>query len=92
MDSKKIQLIEITPQQLETAILDGVKIQIENLKENFLPERPTEYLTRQEVAKMLKVDLSTLHNWHKKGKLVPYGLGGRVYYKRSDLDIAIIKL
>jgi len=92
MKSKAIQLIEITPEQLENAILDGIKLQLENLKENFVPKTPVEFLTRQEVAQMLKVDLSTLHNWHKKGKLIPYALGGRVYYKRVEVEKAMVKL
>lgn len=89
---KSIQFIQVTPEQLETAILDGVKIQLENLKDSFQAKESTEFLTRQEVAEMLKVDLSTLHNWHKKGKLIPYGLGGRVYYKIKDVENAMVKL
>ena len=46
-------------------------------------------LSRNEVAKLLKIDLSTVHNWTKKGKLLAHGLGNRVYYKRSEVEAAI---
>jgi hypothetical protein len=89
---EQIQLIQITPEQLQEAIIDGVKIQLDDLKNHFQPKIPTEYLTRVEVKELLKVDLSTIHNWSKRGKIQAYGLGGRVYYKRSEIDSVIIPL
>jgi excisionase family DNA binding protein len=87
-----VQFIQITPEQLQNAIIDGVKNQLEDLKLHFQPKEPTELLTRQEVASFLKVDLSTIHNWCKSGKLLPYGIGKRVYFKRADLERSIIPL
>ncbi len=51
-----------------------------------------ELMTRQEVAKHLKIDLSTLHHWTKAGILKKYGIGKRVYYKRSEIENAIVEL
>ncbi|WP_312557993.1 helix-turn-helix domain-containing protein [Empedobacter brevis] len=56
------------------------------LAEEFQPKKPVEYLSRTETAKLLKVDLSTLHRWTKTNLLTAYGLGNRVYYKRSEID------
>ena len=86
------QLHNTTPEQLQDAILQGVKQQLEELKKQYQPKEPEEYLSRSEVAKMLKVDISTIHNWGKAGKIKRYGLGNRVYYKRSELERAIIQL
>ena len=86
---KTLQLIGITPEQLQEAIIEGVRAQLDELKNNFQPKSPTEYLTRDEVSKLLKIDLSTVHNWSKRGKLIPYGIGTRVYYKRSEVESAI---
>ena len=84
--------IEITlPEELQTDI-DFIKSELKDFKKNFQPKEPTEYLTRQEVSKMFSIDLSTVHNWTKKGKLIPYGLGGRIYYKRSEIETALIKI
>ncbi len=74
---------------LECLVLD-IKQSSNELKQNFEPKIPTEYLTRSEVAEMLKCDLSTIHNWTKKGKLIPYGIGNRVYYKRHEVEAVLI--
>jgi len=50
------------------------------------------YLTRQELASMLKCDLSTIHNWTKAGILNSYGIGNRVYYKKTEVEMAILPL
>ena len=89
---KMIQLIQVTPQELQEEILKGIKAQIEGLKDSYQPKEPTEYLTRKEVSELLKINLSTVYNWTNKGKLIPYGLVGRVYYKRSEIEEALIKL
>jgi len=83
---EQIQFIQVTPDQLQNAILTGVQKQLSELKEQFQPKEPTEYLTRNEVKDLLKVDLSTVHNWTKKGKLNAYGIGHRVYYKRDEVE------
>lgn len=67
-----------------------IKNELANLKHNFQPIFPTEYLTPKEVADMLKCDLSTVHNWKKKKILIPYGIGSRVYYKRSEIEAALV--
>lgn len=87
-----IQLLQITPEQLQQAILDGVKKQLEDLKRDFQPKEPNIYMTRSEVASMLKIDLSTVHNWAKSGKLKPYGIGSRVYFKKEEVENSIIKI
>ena len=89
---KSIQFVQVTPEQLQEAILQGVKSQLEQLSKNFQPKEPEEYLTRNEVAEMLKVDLSTVHNWGKSGRLKRHGIGNRVYFKRSEVEQAIVEL
>ena len=61
-------------------------------KKHFEPKSPTEYLTRNEVSKLLSVDLSTVHNYTKKGLLQSYQIGSRVYYKRNEIENALVKL
>jgi len=84
-------LHEVTPEQINT-LFEGLQNQIKELKTNFEPTKPTELLTVNEVAEMLKVDRSTLWNWQQKGTLVPFGIGARVYYRRSDIEKALILL
>jgi excisionase family DNA binding protein len=84
-------LREVSPEQI-TSMFEGLQNQLLELKASFQPKQPTEYLTRNEVSELLKCDLSTLHNWVKKGKLTAYGIGSRIYFKRSDIDSILIPL
>lgn len=89
---EQVQFIQTTPEQLQAEILKGIKIQIDDLKNHFKPKEPKEYLTRQEVAQMLNVDISTIHNWCKSKKLNPLGIGARVYFLRSEIESSITPL
>ena len=72
--------------------IELIKQELINLKKSFQPKEPTEFLTRQEVASLLKIDLSSVHNWTKKKILQSYQCSGRVYYKRKEVENAIVKL
>ncbi|KZE82868.1 helix-turn-helix domain-containing protein [Myroides marinus] len=50
---------------------------------------PEELLTREEVAEFLKVNLSTVSTWTSQGRLTCYGMGGRRYYKKSEIMAAL---
>lgn len=91
MSDKITQLHSLEPQQILNPIME-LKESIEDLKKYFQPITPTEFLARQEVSSLLKIDLSSVHNWTKKGILTAYQIGGRVYYKRSEVENAIVKL
>jgi hypothetical protein len=92
MQNGTIQFIQITPEQFHETIISGVKLELEKLKTEFQPKQPTELLTRNEVKELLKIDLSTVHNWTKRGKLKAYGIAGRIYYKRSEVEQALTPL
>lgn len=81
-----IQFVQYSPDQLKSEIIEAQKIQFQEFLKHFTPKQPNEYLTRQEVAQMFNVDLSTIHNWCKSKKLKPLGLGSRVYFLRSDIE------
>lgn len=87
-----VQFIQTSPQQLKELISNDVREQLEELKKTFQPKEPNEYLTRNNVAEMLSVDLSTVHNWTKKGILHAKQIGGRILYLRDEVECAIVKL
>lgn len=89
---KQIQFVQTTPDQLREEILSGVKTQIQELKNDFQPKVPTEYLTRKETKDLLRIDLSTLSTHTKNGLLKSYGIGNRVLYKRAEVEEAIQEL
>lgn len=84
---KQIQFIGTTPTDLITELENSlIQKLMAQLSAQFQPIQPTEYLTRSEVCKLLKIDLSSLHRWRKEGKIPSYGIGNRVYFKRSEVD------
>ena len=88
-------LNEINFNNLPTAVAkvyaEIIKIskEVAEIKKSFEPKSPTEFLTRTEVKELLKCDITTVHNYTKKGKLVKFCIGNRVYYKRSQVEAAI---
>lgn len=89
MEKGTLQFIQTTPEQLNEAIISGVKMELDKLKAEFQLKQPTEFLTRNDVKDLLKIDLSTVHNWTKRGKLKAYGIAGRIYFKRSEVEQAL---
>ncbi|RZL69050.1 MAG: DNA-binding protein [Pedobacter sp.] len=87
-----IQFIQVTPEQLQNEIENGIKNHLDEFLKHFKPKQPHEYLTRKDVADMFGVDISTVHNWCKTRKLKPLGLGARVYFLRSDIESSLIPL
>ena len=87
-----IKFIQIEPNELKSLLMEGVQQVINQIREEFQPKTPTEYLTRKEVAKMLHIDLKTLKNWTKNRVLTSYGIQRRVYYKRDEVERAFIEL
>ncbi len=84
--------IQLNAEQLQTEILKKLKAELLELSKNFQPKEPKEYLTRQDVAELFQVNISTVSNWKNDGVINAYGMGGRVYYKRSEIDKAMIKI
>ena len=87
-----IKFIQIEPNELKSLLMEGVQQVVNQIREEFQPKTPTQYLTRKQVAKMLDINLTTLNNWTNKGVLISYGIQGRVYYKRDEVERAFIEL
>jgi excisionase family DNA binding protein len=49
------------------------------------------FFTVEQVCEILGVDRTTLHNWNKNRTLKSGKIGGRVIYRKSDIDAAIKK-
>ena len=82
----------IYPEQLREDIL-SLKSELAEIKLNLQkPTENTKYLGRKEVAEMLDVNISTIHNWTVKGILTALQIGGRIYYRKKDVEAALIEL
>jgi excisionase family DNA binding protein len=87
-----IMLQNLSPMELEELIRKAVSEQLEEFRRSLSTEKPDELLTREEACLLLKISLTSLWNWTKKGKIMAYGIGNRVYYKRAELMESLIRI
>ncbi len=87
-----IQFIGTNPTDLITELKNSLIPELTaQLSAQFQPKEPTEFLTRNEVCAMLKINLSTLYRWCKDGTLSSFGIGNRVYFLRSHIEEVLMK-
>lgn len=89
---KKTLLIEISPDQLDEKLNRIAQLILSNQPDTTKIINGEVYYTRRQVADLFQVQLSTIHNWVTKGVLKSYGLGNRVYFKKSEIELALIPL
>ena len=87
-----MQIIEFKLPENLTEELKALREELHDIKANLKHKKPTEYLSRNEVAEMLKINISSVHNWTQKGILQAYQCGGKIFFKRLEVEKAIIKL
>lgn len=88
-----IQIQNTTLNEFENFIVECIKRHLDEIKKLFnINPTSSELMTREEVALYFKINLSTLYAWTKKGKLRAYAIEGRVYYKRAEIEKAIVEL
>ena len=69
-------------EQLDT-MLDGIESMNEKSRASFSNER---FLTDREVSARLKVSRRTLQDYRNNGTIAYYQLGGKIFYKESDIE------
>lgn len=74
-------LIEQIVEQVTANVLEV----IQNKEESVQPDIFDEYIPKTEVRGKL-ASSSTLWNWENKGKLKLYAIGGKRFYKRTDIE------
>lgn len=63
--------------------IDGIDFEIPS---NKVEQDRAIYLTRHEVCKLLKISLPTLHRYTRDSILKSYRIGGKVRYKREEVE------
>jgi hypothetical protein len=93
MKSTQTHVYQITPEELTDNILIGVDSKLREFFDKYHPPQKDkeELLTVEETIKILKCSKQALWNWRKNDILPSYRLGNRVYYKKSDIYLKLIK-
>jgi len=86
------QVHGITAKELKESIINDVRSELSEFSKTFQSKEPEEYITRKEAAKIFKVSLVTISEWGKKGILKPYRLGKFIRFKKSELELALVKI
>ena len=86
------EIIVVSPKELQNVVENAVKDQLDKIKKGEYGEPLSEYLTIAELSKLLNINRATIYTWTRKGILQSYGIGRRVYFKRIEIDKALIKL
>ena len=84
-------ITQVSPGELQTMINEAMASQLKSIQLSSTTSHE-EYLTTVEVSKLFKISISTVHNWRKSGTLVACQIGGKVFFKRSDIDNAVVQL
>lgn len=93
MKTNSILLQELTASELQNLFAETVKDQITAVLRELQRSQYNEILlSREETANLLKIDISTLHTWDKKGFIKSYGIGHRRYYKRAEILQSLIEV
>jgi hypothetical protein len=90
MITKTIEIQEITVDELADKVADKLLNKIKHYLDDLHTNESDVYLTRQETADFLKINITTLWNWTNKGKIKSYGIGNRRYYNKQEI-IALLK-
>ena len=90
MITKTIQIQEITVDELADKVADKLLNKIKHYLDDLHNNESDVYLTRQETADFLKINITTLWHWTNKGKIKSYGIGNRRYYNKQEI-IALLK-
>ncbi|HOZ13421.1 MAG TPA: helix-turn-helix domain-containing protein [Tenuifilaceae bacterium] len=74
-----------------TKILIAMQGIIEELRAYIMPKNNDEWLDTKSAAKFMGVSLRTIMNYKEKGMINYSKFGGKLYFKKSDLQTVIEK-
>ena len=92
MEATIIQIEKVNAKDLLDRFT-GIENMIKELKESIKPTTPpNDYLSRQDIATLFQVTVTTVHDWTRKGILKAYKVGNRVYFKRAEVEQSFTRI
>jgi hypothetical protein len=88
---------------MEQILLNGITTEdLKNIIRDVLSENRTisnpqltsnkDLLKRSDVSKLLRISLTTLNDWTKRGLLQSYRIGNRVFYKPDEVEESLMQV
>jgi len=84
---KSILLHCLSPEEFKSIVKEIIRAEFVAIKKELAIKEYDVLLTRVEASELLKINISTLWHWTKKGRVKAYGTGNRVFYKQDELYI-----
>lgn len=88
MTVKNVQIQNIDASSLQE-MFARLENQLTEIKQYYQPKEPNEWLTRDEVAKLFKIALPTVHAWTNKGLIKSYKIANKTRFKLSEIEAAL---
>jgi excisionase family DNA binding protein len=88
---QEILLVGIKPDELLAKIEAIIEAKLSETSGLRKEDPSTKYLSRAQVAELLKISLPTLHSWTKIQLLQSYKIGNRVLYKQEEVEKALVQ-
>ena len=88
---EQISFIGVEPTAFIKEITETVKNSLlSELAKTIQENEPKRYLSADEVCQHFGITKPTLHDWKNRKIVKSYKLGGRVYYRLSEIESAMI--
>lgn len=82
-----LKLVQVTPESLAEIVKNAVSSELERFSDLFKKsESDSEYLTREEVCKRLKISKGTLNNRSRGEEIPSLKVGRRVLYRNCEVQ------
>ena len=85
MEAQRCQIV-VNLEDLTNIVAYVMEKERERIKEEEAQKEEKATMTPDDVAKRMNVARTTLWVWEKHGLLIPTRIGGKVFYKRSQVD------
>lgn len=92
MNTKEIILFPIPLEELTKLISETVKKEIEKLPSINSPPLQSEFISRKEAAKILRISLPTLSDYIFRSIIAAYKIGNNVRLKKDEVLNALEKI
>ena len=90
METKLIQIETVSAEEFKTEIVNAILEQLKHLlQKEKIEDNKKEMITRTEAAELLNISLVKLWEITKKNLIQKYKIGGKVLYKKADIQLFI---
>jgi excisionase family DNA binding protein len=91
-NNKRFGIDKMSVTNYEETDLQALRTEIQELKSLLPTQFSQPYLSRLQVCDLLGITLPTVNDWAKRGILIAYRLGNRIYFKPNEIDKSLQRI